>query len=98
MVSPKFQPVRNAVTLASRSVGFAANRVVRNSIVGSVGRPYIHDSSPSANMFLARAESLRVSPNSLTASTVSDGQVDVVHGERLERAVLERVLGRSPPW
>ena len=36
----------------------------------SVGRPYIHDSSPSANMFLARAASLRDRPNSLTASTV----------------------------
>ena len=35
-----------------------------------VGRPYIHDSSPRANMFLARAASLRDSPNSLTASTV----------------------------
>ena len=39
-------------------------------MVDSVGRPYIHDSRPSANMFLARAASLRESPNSLTASTV----------------------------
>ena len=36
----------------------------------SVGRPYIHESRPSANMFFARAASLRDSPNSLTASTV----------------------------
>ena len=36
----------------------------------SVGRPYIQDSSPSANMFFARAASLRERPNSLTASTV----------------------------
>ena len=34
------------------------------------GRPYIHDSRPSANMFFARAASLRERPNSLTASTV----------------------------
>ena len=39
-------------------------------MVGSVGRPYIHDSRPSANMFFARAASLRDRPNSLTASTV----------------------------
>ena len=39
-------------------------------MVVSVGRPYIHDSSPSANMFFARAASFRESPNSLTAATV----------------------------
>ena len=37
----------------------------------SIGRPYSHDSSPSENMFLAREASLRLSPNSLTDSTVS---------------------------
>ena len=47
-----------------------AKRLCRNAIVDSVGRPYIQDSSPSANMFLARAASLRDRPNSLTASTV----------------------------
>ena len=36
----------------------------------SVGRPYIHDNRPRANMFFARAASLRERPNSLTASTV----------------------------
>ena len=70
MVSPKFQPVRNAVMLASRMSGTFANRFSRNVSVESVGRPYIHESSPSANMFLARAASLRDRPNSLTASTV----------------------------
>ncbi len=39
-------------------------------MVVSAGRPYIHDSRPRANMFLARLASLRESPNSLTASTV----------------------------
>ena len=50
-------------------------------MVVSVGRPYIHDSSPSANMFLARAASLRDSPNSLTASTVIPVRSTGVHRE-----------------
>jgi hypothetical protein len=70
VVSPKFQPALNAVTLASRMSGTLANRFSRNEVVVSVGRPYIHESSPRANMFLARAASLRESPNSLTAATV----------------------------
>ena len=41
-------------------------------------------------MFLARPASLRESPNSLTASTVSAGQVDRVHLPPAQRAVLER--------
>ena len=70
MVSPKFQPDLKAVMLASRMSGTFANRLDRKLSVVSVGRPYIHDSSPRANMFFARAASLRDSPNSLTASTV----------------------------
>ena len=70
VVSPKFQPALNAVMLASRMSATLANRFSRNAIVVSVGRPYIQDSSPRANMFLAREASLRDSPNSLTASTV----------------------------
>ena len=70
VVSPKFQPDLNAVTLASRMSGALAKRFSRKAIVVSVGRPYIQDSRPSANMFFARAASLRERPNSLTASTV----------------------------
>ena len=70
VVSPKFQPDLNAVTFASRMSGALAKRFSRNEIVVSVGRPYIQESRPSANMFLARAASLRERPNSLTASTV----------------------------
>ncbi len=70
VVSPKFQPARNASMFASRMSGALANRRSRNARVESVGRPYIHDSIPSANMFFARLASLRDSPNSLTASTV----------------------------
>ena len=56
----------------------------------SVGRWYIHDSRPSANMFLLRSASLRERPNSLSASTVS-----VVSGTgwtlvAVQRAVLQR--------
>ena len=56
--------------LASRMSGTLANRFSRKAIVVSVGRPYIHDSRPRANMFFARPASLRERPNSLTASTV----------------------------
>ena len=70
MVSPKFHPALNAARLASRMSGTFAKRLVRNAVVGSVGRPYIQDSRPSANMFFAREASLRERPNSLTASTV----------------------------
>ncbi len=50
--------------------GTLAKRLARKASVPSVGRPYIQDSRPRANMFFARAASLRDSPNSLTASTV----------------------------
>src|SRR3546814_5029878 len=69
VVSPKFQPILNALMLASLMSGTLANFFDRNAVVFSVGRPYIHDSRPRANMFFARAASLRESPNSLTAST-----------------------------
>ncbi len=46
---------------ASATVGFLANFVRRNASVCSVGRLYIHDSRPSANMFLDRPASLRPS-------------------------------------
>ncbi len=71
MVSPKFQPARYAATLASAICGFFANFLRRKDSVPSVGRWYIHDSRPSANMFFERSASLRESPNSLSASIVS---------------------------
>ncbi len=70
VVSPKYQPALYAVMLASRMSGTLAKRRSRKAIVDSVGRPYIQESSPRANMFLARAASLRDRPNSLTASMV----------------------------
>ena len=69
----------------------------------SVGRWYIHDSRPSANMFFARPASLRDSPKSFSASTVS-----VVSGTgwtlyAVQRAVLQRDglvadLGHRAAW
>jgi hypothetical protein len=38
--------------------------------VTSTGRPNIHETSPSANMFFERSASLRDSPSSSTARTV----------------------------
>ncbi len=48
--------------LASAMSGFLANFSRRNASVPSVGRWYIHDSSPSANMFLHRSASFLPSP------------------------------------
>lgn len=56
---------------ASAMSGFFANFVRRNFSVPSVGRWYIQDSSPSANMFLLRPASLRDRSYSFSASTVS---------------------------
>ena len=51
--------------------GRAPNFLVRKSSVPVVGRVYIHDSRPRANMFFARSFSLRVRPGkSARASTV----------------------------
>src|SRR5438552_9416072 len=61
VVSPKFQPALKAVMLASATSGRCTNLVRMKSSVDSVGREYIHDSSPSANMFLLRPASLRES-------------------------------------
>lgn len=57
MVSPKFQPARNAATFAATSSGRAANLRSRKRSVDSYGREYIQLSNPSANMFLARSAS-----------------------------------------
>ena len=85
VVSPKFHPLVNAVMLASRMSGTLANRLVRNATVVSVGRPYIHDSRPSANMFFARAASLRDKPELLDRLDRHPGQVHLVQRELGQR-------------
>ena len=57
VVSPKLKPALKAARFASRMGGFAANFFWIHLTVTSVGREYIHDTSPSANMFLARSAS-----------------------------------------
>ena len=56
--------------MASYSWALSPNFLCSQLSVTSVGRPYIHDTSPSANMFFERSASLRVSPSSSTARTV----------------------------
>ena len=57
--------------LASARSGRRANFSRRNRSVLSCGRWYIHDSSPSANMFFARSASFFDSPVSASAPRVS---------------------------
>ena len=52
--------------------GREANFFSSHSMVGSMGREYIHDKSPRANMFLARCASFLETPVDLTASVVMD--------------------------
>ena len=56
---------------ASASSGFFANFSRRNASVPSVPRWYIHDSSPSANMFFARSASFLLIPVGSSAVRVS---------------------------
>jgi hypothetical protein len=49
-----------------------ANFFSSHAIVGSRGREYIHEMTPSANMLRDRSASFLVTPVSLTASTVID--------------------------
>jgi hypothetical protein len=55
----------------SRRSGDSAKRRVRKAAVVSMSRPYIQETSPSANMFFARAASLRFRSNSSTEATVT---------------------------
>src|SRR5437764_14299371 len=60
VVSPKLYPALNAARLACRMLGLPAKRRSIQARVTSVGRPYIHDSRPRANKFLARSASFLV--------------------------------------
>ena len=73
VVSPNDQPALNAARFACKAPGLRANFCSIHRFVTSVGRPYSHDSTPSANRFFARPAS-RVEAPSIpsTAATVSD--------------------------
>ncbi len=69
-VSPNAWPALSAATFAWAICGFLANFFSSQAIVGSSGREYIHEITPSASMFLLRSASFLLTPDSLTASTV----------------------------
>ena len=73
MVSPNDQPALNAARFACATAGLPANFCSIQRLVTSVGRPYSHDSTPSANRFLARLASRVEAPSTpSTARTVSE--------------------------
>jgi hypothetical protein len=53
-------PARKAARFAAPTPGVSANFFSIQATVGSVGRPYIHETSPSAKRFLLRAASRAV--------------------------------------
>ena len=75
---------------ASAISGFFANFVRRNFSVPSVGRWYIHDSRPSANMFLLRSASLRLRLELLERLDGQRGQRHRMDAVAVQRAVLQR--------
>ena len=92
VVSPNDQPALNAARFACSTAGLRANFCSIHRSVTSVGRPYSHDSTPSANRFLARPASRvddLLDPLDRRASSApssgSGGR------DSPQRAVLERV-------
>jgi hypothetical protein len=72
-VSPKFQPALKAAMFASRICGLEANFSSSHSSVLSTGRPYIHETTPRAKRFFARAACVVVTPSiPFVAATVSE--------------------------
>jgi hypothetical protein len=69
-VSPNACPALRAATLACAIPGFLANFFSSQATVGSSGRPYIHEMTPRANMFLHRSASFLLRSDALTASIV----------------------------
>ena len=64
------KPARKAATFAAAISGLRANFCSRKRTVPSVGRWYIQDSSPSANMFFARSASFFEMSKSASDRTV----------------------------
>ena len=78
--------------MASRTGGLSANFFSIQSIDGSVGRPYIQDTRPSANRFLQRAASRGVMPvDPLGGAHRHRGHRHAEDLVVVERVVLERV-------
>ena len=66
--------------MAASTSSFLAKRFSIHSSVGSVGRVYIHDTSPRAKKFFERSASRGLTPSGAAASLVSD-----VIGTRITR-------------
>ncbi len=90
VVSPYACPALNASTFASARSGRLANFSRRNRSVPSVGRWYIHDSRPRANMFFARSASFLRQAGLLQRAAGQRRHRDLVHRVALERAVVQR--------
>ena len=72
VVSPNDQPALKAARLAWAMTGVRANFFSIQRVVTSTGRPYSHETTPSANRFLARPASRVLAPSiSSTARVVS---------------------------
>ena len=70
----------NAARLAASTISLLAKRFSIQSIVGSVGRVYIHDTRPRAKKFFERSASRGLTPSGAATSLVSD-----VIGTRISR-------------
>ena len=81
----------SASTLASATSGLRANFSRMNASLCSSSRPYIHDSRPSANMFLARWPSFLVAPIGLDGAQRQRGHRDGLHDVVGQFVGLERV-------
>ena len=80
VVSPKLYPAMNAARLAAMTSSLLAKRRSIQPIVCSVGRVYIHDTSPRAKKFFERSASRGFTPSGAHTSFVSD-----VIGTRITR-------------
>ncbi len=72
VVSPKWYPARKAARLAPATSSSLPKRCWIHSSVASVGRVYIHDTSPRAKKFFERSASRGLTPSGAEASLVSD--------------------------
>ena len=66
------KPALKAATFASRIASLLANFFSIHRMVTSVGRPYIHDTSPRANMFFDRSASFFETSSPSVARSVMD--------------------------
>src|SRR3546814_6886743 len=87
-VSPKAWPALKAATFASRTRGLAENfSSIQRSVV-SVGRVYIHETSPRAKKFFERSASLGFTPRCSTARRSEEHTSELQSLMRISYAVF----------